>query len=174
MEMSVKPVSVVRDLGPALLVSLGVALVFTAAAAVFQQFHQVAAEDLNVHQVPAVAGPNSTQVMNIKSWGVTLTLPLGSDMPLVSYAGQGPDSVGLTTASLSQYGTACSASRNGVGAIVREPAGSNAGHVMATIGAYDYVYQQPLSSCMDVREAAYVAAQEAMAIQGVGTLAASE
>jgi hypothetical protein len=97
-------------------------------------------------------------------------MPLGSDMPLLKYAGQGPDSVGLSSAGLSQWGADCSASRNGVGAIVRRPAGSNAGHVMATLDGYDYVYTQPQSPCMKVRDADYVAAQEAMAIQGAGTL----
>lgn len=174
MELSVKPVGVVRDLGPVLLTALGVTLVFTLAAAVVQQFHQVSAEDLNVHEVAAVAGPNNMQMLDIKPWGVKLTLPLGSDMPLVRYASQGPDSVGLTTAGLNQYGVACSAGHNGVGALVRKAAGSGDGHVMATIGGFDYVYQQPQSSCMNVREAAYSAAQEAIAIQGVGTLVSNE
>jgi hypothetical protein len=175
----VNSVPAVRDLWPAVLVALTVAVAFTVAASVFEQFHQVAAEDLNGHEVPAVSVGHSTQVMDIKPWGVQLKLPLGQDQPLLSYAAQGPDSVGLSSVALAQFGPSCRASRNGAGALLRlKPAAAvqagKFGQVLGSVGGYDYVYQLPQNPCMQIEGAANMAAQQAIAIEGAGELAPGE
>jgi hypothetical protein len=175
----VKPFVAIKDLGLELVVVVGVALIFTVSASVFEQFHQVAAEDLNIHEVPAATTQaGSQQVINLQSWGVELTLPLGHGLPLMSYAVQGPDSVGLSSADVEKYGPDCAAGRNAVGALLRvQPDGvgryltaSQRGMVMGQVGGYDYVYQLPSNSCMNLPPAANLAAQESLLIEGVGTL----
>ncbi len=173
-----RPVTALRELVFVLAVAVGVAFMYTAAASVVSQFHQVAAEDLNVHQVPAVKGSNNTQILTFPQWGVMLTMPYGQGMGLMNYATQGPDSVGLSSADLASYKSACGANTNALGAVVRVPAGSLAsypeqtrrGFDLGTFGNYEYVFQMPQNPCMGVVPAANIAAQEGMVVEGDGVL----
>lgn len=167
----------VWNLSSVLGLSLGVALAFTVAASAFDQFHQVAAEDLYAQETSAVAAGNQTQLVKVKEWGVQLSLPLGEGSSLLQYAVEGPDSVGLSSAALEQYGSKCSAGRNAAGVLVRLAAGSDGaklaerqGVLKASLGGYDYVYETPVSSCASVGQAADVAQETDMVIEGYGAL----
>ena len=177
MESPGKVLLKVRSLGSVLALSLGVALVFTVAASVFDQFHGVAAEDLYAREASAVAAGDQTQRVDIKDWGVQLSLPLGTDAPLLRYAVEGTDSVGLSTVDLEKYGPKCSAGRNAAGVLVKLTTGSDSaklawlrGHLMGSFGGYDYVYEKPTSSCASVVQASDVAVETGMVIEGYGTL----
>lgn len=178
MQLAARPRLVVREMLAVLPVALGAAVVFTLAAAVFSQFHQVAAEDLNVHEASAVAAASNTQKITIADWGVQLVLPLGPGMPLMKYAVQGPDSVGLASTAVESYGSACSASHNGVGALVRVPQGGWAndrvGYLLGTIGGFDYVFEMPQTACGDIGNAHDAAAFEGIELEGAGVLSPAE
>jgi hypothetical protein len=170
----------IKEMGAVALVSVGVALVFTFVASVFDQFHQVAAEDLGSNEVAALAGADNTQVLRLDQWGVSLTLPLGSDMAVVKYAAEGPDSVGLSSAAVEKIASVCTASHNAVGVIVRAPAGAqlNTKQALAqgetslgSIGGYTYMYERPDSSCEATR-ASVLASAEAIGIAGAAVLSA--
>jgi len=167
----------VWNLSSVLGLSLGVVLAFTVAASAFDQFHQVAAEDLYVQEVPAVTAGNQTQLVKVKDWGVQLSLPLGESSPLLRYAVEGPDSVGLSSAALEQYGPKCSAGRNAAGVLVRLAAGSDGaklaqrrGVLKGSFGGYDYVYETPVSSCANMGQADGVAQETDMVVEGYGAL----
>ncbi|HEY2003919.1 MAG TPA: hypothetical protein VGH44_02280 [Candidatus Saccharimonadia bacterium] len=177
MESSGKSLAAVQSLGSALALSLGVALVFTVAASVFDQFHQVAAEELNAREASAMVVGNAMQRVDIKDWGVQLSLPLGTGSSLLEYAVEGSDSIGLSTAALEHYGSKCSAGQNAAGALVRLATGSagaklaeRQGILKGSFGGYDYVYETPASACAGVDQAADMAVQEVMIIEGYGTL----
>ena len=168
----------VRSLVPVLFVAIGVALAFTVAAAAFERFHQVSADDVRIPAVEAVADGNGSQVLTIGSWNVQLVLPLGEDMPLVNYAGKGSDSVGLSSAALSGLDAKCSAQANALGSILRLSAGSFAHYpsggqakvFLANVGGSDFVYQMPLGTCTGGEVASGLVAQAEAAIQGVGVI----
>lgn len=172
------PKMVAREMLTMLLVTLGTALVFTLAAAIFNQFHQVAAEDLNVHEMSASDIGNNLQKVEISDWGVALTVPLGPGMPMMKYAVQGPDSVGLSSTAVENYGNLCSAAHNGVGALVRLPQGGWAktrlGYLLGSMGGYDYVFEMPQTDCDNVGNAYDVAAFEGIELEGAGVLGPSE
>ena len=168
----VRPVAAFRDLWRAAVVAVCVAFMFTVAASVFEQFHQVAAEDLNVHEVTAERSGIRSQMLFVTAWGVRLHMPIGQDQSLLTYAAEGPDSVGLSSTALDEFGTACTASRNAAGALERLAIGQTVekGQVLGTFDGFEYVYVQPTSPCMNVDGAANFAAQEAIAITGAGSL----
>lgn len=168
----------VKDLGAVTLVSVGVAVVFTVAASVFDQFHQVAAEDVGGNEVAAVVGSDHTQVLKVDQWGITLTLPLGSDMSTIKYATQGPDSIGLTSEGVEKIDSVCTAEANAVGVVVREPAGAHSSNSpvqgqasLGTIGNYEYTYERPDSAC-EATQASEFASQESIGIAGAAVLGA--
>lgn len=179
--MPLRVLAAVKGYAPVLLISLAVAFVYTATASVFDQFHQVAAEDLNLTVVSAQRDAGNTQSLVFGQWGVTLTLPYGQGMGLMQYADEGSDSMGLTSADVATYGPACTAGNDAVGAIVRVPAAQFGEYPLQTrhsfelgsVAGYVYVYQLPQNSCMKIAPAANVAAQEALTIEGAGALAQS-
>ncbi|HEX3081979.1 MAG TPA: hypothetical protein VHQ86_01885, partial [Candidatus Saccharimonadia bacterium] len=124
-------------MGMVFVVAVSVTLVFTVAASVFEQFHQVAAEELRGKEETAVPGAGQTQVLTLKEWGVTLSVPMGPGLPAVKYVSEGPDSYGLSSADVEKAGSACSAAQNAIGTIVRVPAGtwgSRPGQVELALG----------------------------------------
>lgn len=143
------------DLWPIFLVAVGVAFSSTLVGSVFDHVHQVDAEELGARSYAAAPGPGGTQVLTIPAWGVSLPLPLALEMPALSYASQSSVSVGLSTTDLTQLGPACRPERNGLGALLRLPAGSYSATTqgqgrysyIATIGQYDYAYEAPIGNC---------------------------
>jgi hypothetical protein len=166
-----------KDLGSVALISTGVAIVFTVTASVFEQFHQVAAEDLGSNEIAAVAVGDHTQVLKFSQWGVSLSMPMGNDMATVKYTTEGPDSVGLTSAGVEKIDKVCTAGQNSVGAIVRRRAGAQlpapvpGDTTLGTIGGYVYTYETPQSVCAATK-AWVLANSEAMGIAGTAVLGA--
>lgn len=158
MELLYKVLRPVRELGPVFLVAVAVVAVGTVSAAVFNYAQKAGAEEQPTREVAAVpASDGRQQVLMVKEWGVTLTVPLAAEMPLMSYASQSAVSVGLSTADLKAYGKECSAARGGLGSLVRIPAGTfgeySKGDVskqfVKTLGGYDYLYLAPEKVCVD-------------------------
>jgi hypothetical protein len=155
----------------AMIVSVAVAVAFTVVASVFDDYRQVAAENLRGSEVGAVPAGNA-QVLKFDDWGVSLTVPYGVGMPQVRFAAQGPDSYGLSSSEVEKAGQACMASNNAVGVVVRVPAGtplaSDQGRVpqsLGEVGQYNYVYETPVSACAATGAAAQ-AKNESMVIEG--------
>jgi hypothetical protein len=160
----------VREFGLTGVIAGVVTLGGTLAGSVFDHVHQVDAEALRGNEVRAVVSGDQ-QVLTIADWQVRLALPLnapGAGLSQVSYAAQSSMSVGLSTADLSALGEDCRAGRDGLGALLRLPAGSYttyAGrdvslHFIARVGAYDYAYQTPHNACGQVPGAAAVLNRE--------------
>jgi len=166
-----------KEFMAAVAVAAVVSVAFTVAASLFDRFHQVSAEDLRTAETSAVAIGNKSQVLSFNDWGVSLTVPLGADMPQVWYTAQGSDSFGLSTTYVEKKsGAACSAGHNAVGVIVRSAAGSPLSSTesqiatsLGTIGGYTYTYETPDSTCA-ATDAAEAANHEAMVIEGNGEL----
>ena len=144
-----------RDLGISFLVAVSVAAFSTLAGSVFDHVHKVDAEELSGITVDAKPVADAQQRLTLASWGVTLTLPLAAELPLVRYTTGSGSSVGLSSQDLEKIGSACSASHAGLGNLVRLPAGSFTAavhgdpsmHFIATITDHDYVYKSPLNNC---------------------------
>jgi len=168
----------IKDLSMIAVVSVGVVLAFTASASVFDQFHQVAAEDLRGAEVTAVAGAGQTQQLNFSDWGVVIDLPLGGGMPMVKYEAEGPDAMGLSSVAAEKYGAVCSAGQNALGVVVREPVGANKGlsqlpmaTSLGTVNGFSYAFEMPATPCTDTGAGSFIA-DEAMAIAGAAVLSA--
>lgn len=161
------------------MVSLAVAFFSTAAGSVFDHVHQVDAEELTGAEVTAAAAVGGRQVVAIPDWGVHLTLPLAADMPAVRYTTRTGSSVGLSSVSLEQLGSACLASHSGLGSLVRlgagefdrEMQGNSSMHFIGTIAGYDYAYFAPQNGCSDSPEASnMINVQESVIFGGLETL----
>ena len=172
----------IADLGPVFLVAVGVAFGWTLAISVFDHVHQVDAEELGARPHPAVPGPGGTQVLTIADWGVSLTVPLAPEMPTLSYATQSSDSAGLSTTDLAQLGPACRPERNGLGSLLRLPAGSYSEtaqgqgqfYYIATIGDYDFAYESPAANCAGTDAGEAITVREESVLTGaLSSLAAS-
>jgi hypothetical protein len=169
-----------RDLGPVLLVAITVALLSTLAGAYLDHVHQVDAEEISgQREYAAVPAADGTQVLTLADWGVKLTVPLAGEMPTLSYAAQSDSSVGLSTKDLAALGDACRASRNGLGSLVRMPAGAYAPTTassptytyIATFGAHDYAYLAPRNDCLAMPGAGFLLNREESILYGaLGTL----
>jgi hypothetical protein len=180
MQILKKSVEVARDLSPVFIVAVAVVLASTVAGSVLDHVHKANADSANANVVSAVASAGQTQTMTIGAWGVQFTAPLASAMPLLSYASGSSQAVGLSSADLEKLGPQCGANRNALGLLTRNPAGSfgnsvaaQAGkNLVATIGAYDYVYKFPQSSCSDSAEGmAMVNREESILFEALGSLA---
>jgi hypothetical protein len=149
----------VRELGSIFLVAVGVALASTLAGSVVDHVHQVDAEELTGAEATATAAGTS-QVLTLKDWGLTLTLPFGTELPAVTYTTRPGDTVGISSADLAPLGPDCIASRNGLGVLLRSPIGSyaNARHgstisyYITAIGNSEYSYEMPQSDCSDIAQ----------------------
>ncbi len=147
----------VRELIPIFIVAVGVALASTLAGSVFDRIHRVDAEELTAAEKSATPGPDGTQVLTLADWGVQLSTPLASEMPILKYTTRSGDAVGLSSADLEPLGPNCIASRNALGVILRAPVGTYATskhggkieYYMAAVGAYEYTFQMPQSACSD-------------------------
>jgi hypothetical protein len=161
-------------------IAVTVAFASTLAGSVLDRVHQVDAEALVASEAQAAVADGGTQRLEIKDWGVQLTLPLAAELPVVRYASQSKSSVGLSSADLAQMGPECRASRNALGSLVRLPGGtfgqtkrgSTIEYFVATVGGYDYAYQLPQGSCTDLAGAQPVVNREVAVIrEALGTLA---
>jgi hypothetical protein len=168
----------VRELGVIGAVAGMVTLSATLAGSVFDHVHQVDAEALRSNDVTAVA-QGEQQLVAIPDWGVQLTLPLSPGLSLMRYAAQSPMSVGLSTADLAALGEDCRAGRDGLGALLRLPAGSYATyagrdvsmHFIAQVGGYDFAYQTPHNACSSLPGASEIINREMIMLSGAwGTL----
>ncbi|HEY6736430.1 MAG TPA: hypothetical protein VI322_01810 [Candidatus Saccharimonadia bacterium] len=155
--MITKVLGGVRGLVPVFGVAVAVALLGTVTGYVWDHVHKVVAEEQVSHGTPATDLHNGSQLLAINGWGVQAALPLAAELPLVSYAMQSADVVGLSAADLAKLGAACQAGNNALGTITRYPAGTYVpsgkvtlgANVVATVGQYDFVYQFPQNDCAD-------------------------
>lgn len=170
---------VFRELRPVFFVAVGVTLVGTITGSVLDHQHQVAAEEQVNKETVAVAEAGGKQTLAIKEWNVQVAAPLAAEMSLLRYAGDSTESLGLSSAELVKYGENCSASRNALGTLLRYPAGTYVAaskpgwgsNMVATVGAYDYVYQFPQNSCADNDAArAIVNREESVMLEAFGAL----
>jgi hypothetical protein len=164
----------IADLWPVFLVAVGVAFGWTLVGSVFDHVHQVDAEELGARSYAAAPGPGGTQVLTLPAWGVSLTLPLALEMPTLSYAPQSDVSAGLSTADLAQLGPACRPERNGLGALLRMPAGTYSATTqgqgqysyIGTIGGYDYAYDAPIGNCSGTEAGNAITVREESILSG--------
>jgi hypothetical protein len=165
---------------PVFLVAVAVVIVGTVVGSVLDHVHQVTADEQNVPEVMALAGPDSTQTVTLANWKVHFSSPLASEMPLIHVAQVSPDSVGLSSADLAKLGGQCSARSNGLGALLRYKVGSFGASVPATpgsnlvstVGDYEYVYQFPQNSCSDSAQGmAIINREEAVLLEALSSLA---
>ncbi|HVQ43386.1 MAG TPA: hypothetical protein VMT30_00245 [Candidatus Saccharimonadia bacterium] len=162
-----------RELGPVLMVAVGVSLVSTFAGAWLDHIHQVDAESRANKLVVAAPGPDGSQTLTVGEWGVTLVLPLARQLPLVSYAGQGGSGIGLSAEDVRKLGEACGADHNALGALLRLPGGSfvassrhnGVDYFIATLAGYDYVYHVAPTACLDTPGAVGVVNRETSIIR---------
>jgi len=163
-----------HELWPIFFVALAVAVFSTAAGSVFDHVHQVDAEELTAAEVTAAPAAADTQLVTIADWGVSLSLPLATDLPAVRYTTRSGSSVGLSSLDLEQIGPACLASRSGLGSLVRFGQGDYAAsihgnpamHFIATIGDHDYAYYAAQNACTDDPAASVIVNREESVIFG--------
>lgn len=170
----------VRGLVPVFGIAVAVALLGTATGFAWDRVHRVVAEEQVSHGTPAVVKSADIQQLSIGDWGVSVDLPLAAEMPLLSYAVQSADVIGLSSADLEKFGPDCRAGRNALGTVSRYQVGSygksvpaSAGsNVVASIGAFDYVYQFPQTACADQPGAMTVINREmTVVLEALGNLA---
>jgi|SRR6185369_12033473 len=171
-----------RELWPIFLVAVGVALASTLAGSVLDRVHRIDAEELTAAVATAVQGPDNTQVIDFKDWGVRLTAPLGADLSSVQYTTRSGDAVGVSSTTLAPLGANCLASRNALGVFRRAPLGSYASskhggsieYFAGSVGQYEYTYQLPQNACTDTEAGHTVVNRETSAlIQSLDSLAPS-
>jgi hypothetical protein len=172
----------ISELWQVLLVAVGVALAYTFAGAYVDHIHQVSAEELAPPAVAAVPAGDQ-QVLHVKDWGVRVTLPLAVELPLISYARLSTDSIGLSSADLTNVSPLCRANHGALGSVTRYPAGTfaedvvnkPAGLYVRSIGGYDYAYQRAVGECLSVPAAqAVVNREEFGLLQSLESLTAEE
>lgn len=159
MRSSMGRIARVRELWPALLIALTVALFSTLAGSIFDKVHNVDAEEIASGETAAAPGPDDTQLVTAADWGVRFTAPLAPELPTLKYTTRAGDTIGLSSADLEKQGPACIASRGGLGALLRFPAGGFAKtangdpskYFIAKINGYDYAYQKPQNACSDTK-----------------------
>lgn len=179
MRLASKSLAGVRNIGPLLFVAVAVVLAGTVTGAYFDHVHKVAADEVSIAAVQAVASGN-VQTLTIGQWGVQVAVPFAAEMPLLSYANESAQSVGLSSADLEKLGPQCGASKNALGALTRNAAGSygstvkaDAGsNLVATIGEYEYVYKFPQGSCSDTEAGRIIInREESVLLEALSTLA---
>ena len=146
-----------RELGSIFMVAVGVALASTLAGSVLDHVHQIDAEALTGAEATATPTGAGYQELALKDWGMQLTMPLGPDMPAMTYTTRPGNTVGVSTADLAPLGPDCIASRNGLGVLLRSPVGTYANgkhgstiqYYIAQIGSYEYTYEMPQNDCTD-------------------------
>jgi len=181
--VGVKVMQNVRDLSAAAAVAVVVALASTMAGSVLDHIHQVDAETVAATEKPAKAGPDGMQTLNVADWGVSLTVPLAAEMPLLTYTDHGGTSIGLSAADLTKVSTACTSSKNALGSIVQLAAGSYIeaatrgnwhARFINTINSHDYVYLYPQTACTEKAEAVPIVNREVSIItEAMDSLAAN-
>ncbi len=160
MSAAARAAHTIRELGPVFLVTLAVVVVATLAGAAISRRSPIDAEQVSAPAIQATAGPldasgQPTQIVAIPSWGVAATLPLATDLPLVSYVNHGDVSLGLATTDLAALGPACTAARDALGLLSRVSHGASPlpipkgaiSYVLTTIDGYDYRYQTAQTAC---------------------------
>ncbi len=172
----------IRTLVPVLVIAVAVTLFGTLAGSVFDHVHKVDAEELTAGETSATPGPDGSQAVIMADWGVQFTAPLAAELPTLKYTTRNGDAIGFSSADLEQHGAACIAGRNGLGALLRFPAGGFAKSVnadfpkifVATINGYDYAYQKPQNACSDTTAGAEITNREvSIFIAALDSLAAS-
>jgi hypothetical protein len=161
------------------LVAVGVAVVSTLGIAFLQGANQVGAEEVEVQETAAVPGPDGMQTLVIKDWGVRVEVPLADAMPAVKYARQSDSSVGISSADLEKAGPECRAGRNGLGAIIRVPAGTFAAfsekttnvQFIKTVGQYDYGYGAPGGTCVSLNTGQIINRERSVLTEALSSLA---
>ena len=173
----------VRGLLPVLGIAVGVAVLGTATGFAWDHVHKVAADEIIDRGTPAEVGPDGTQVLKLPAWGVAATLPLVSELPLVSFAPEAGDTVGLSSADLMKLGVECQPARNALGSITRYPTGAYGttvkarvgANVVSTVDAFDYVYQFPQTACADKDAGVTTVNREtAIVLEALGSLTATK
>ncbi|HUD10909.1 MAG TPA: hypothetical protein VMS08_00740 [Candidatus Saccharimonadia bacterium] len=172
-----------RDLWLVFLVAIAVVVVSTIAGSAVNRFRAADADVVASSVVSAKPSVAGSQVLAVKNWGIQVTLPLNQYLPLVNYASTGTGTIGLSAADLMKLGTACQASQNGLGTLIRLPggtfgksqSGSSLQMYVATLGGYDYVYQMPQGDCSDSDAAAALVNQETAVLRpGLNTVSLSQ
>jgi hypothetical protein len=168
-----------RDLWLVFMVAIAVVVASTLVGSVVSHLHQADAESVSSSSVAAVPASGGNQILGIKGWGVQLTFPLNSALPLLSYATTASNSVGLSASDLMKLGADCQPSQNALGTLIRMPAGTFAKTprsstmqlFVSTVGSYDYVYQMAQGDCSDTPAGSALVNQEtAMLRPELGTL----
>jgi hypothetical protein len=173
--------NVLTEYGSIVLVAVGVTVVSTLGIAFWQGANQVGAEEAEVQETAAVPGPDGRQTLVIKDWGVRAEVPLADVMPTLKYARQSDSSVGISTADLEKAGAECRAGRNGLGALIRVPAGTFASfsektsdvRFIKTVGQYDYGYSSPSGTCSSLNTEQIINRERSVLTEALSSLAPS-